>query len=489
MINAPVRPGDVLAGKYRVERLLGTGAVGIVVAALHVELDQRVAVKFMRSAHHVTADVRARFLREARAAVRLRSQHVARVFDVGTLESGAPYIVMEFLEGRDLAALLRESGSLSLDDAVEYVLQTCEAVGEAHAVGIVHRDLKPANLFVTQDVSGAACIKVLDFGISKISGVELALTEDDQQLGTPYYMSPEQMSSPKDVDARSDLWALGVLLYELIAGQTPFHAETLAEFYGRMLAAKPTPLHQRRSGVPPALDAVIQRCLMHDREQRWSDVAAFAGALAPHAPLRARGYPERVSRVLNMRRSSLSGATDAPGPRRTDASPPSPSAGAERSLEPRPRDSVAKTALTTSWPSGALPPFGALLSKPRYWAPLLLGGAFVAGAALAVIASERQDGARSPAPTEPPAAAFGAPSAAPSAPVEPQAPPSAPASHDASAKAQPEPTSPSPAPAPAPAMTATLKPKTTKPPLRAKPPAKAAPTPRHEPTFSYDERR
>ncbi|WP_438042334.1 serine/threonine-protein kinase [Sorangium sp. So ce128] len=482
MINAPVRAGDVVAGKYRVERLLGAGAVGVVVAAVHVELGQRVAVKFMRSAHHVSADARARFLREARAAVRLRSQHVARVFDVGTLESGAPYIVMEFLEGRDLAALLKESGCLSLDDAVEYVLQTCEAVGEAHAAGIVHRDLKPANLFVTEDVSGAPCIKVLDFGISKISGAELALTEDDEQLGTPYYMSPEQMSSPKDVDARSDLWALGVLLYELIAGQTPFHAETLAEFYGRMLAAKPTPLHERRSDVPPEIDAVIQRCMMHEREQRWNDVAAFAGALAPHAPLRARGYPERVWRVLNMSRSSSPGARDAPEPRRVAASSPPASAGAAGSIAPRPPDAMADTAPTASWRHGALSAFEVLLSKPRYWAPLLLGGAFFAGAALAVIAwGGRQEGARSPAPTGPPAASFGALNAAPSAPVEPPAPPSAPASPDASAKAQAEPTSPSPA------ATAALK--ATKPSLRAKPPAKDLLTPKPEPAFSYDERR
>ncbi|WP_437298463.1 serine/threonine-protein kinase [Sorangium sp. So ce426] len=486
MIEAPVRPGDVVAGKYRVERLLGAGAVGVVVAAVHVELGQRVAVKFMRSAQHATADARARFLREARAAVRLRSQHVARVFDVGALESGAPYIVMEFLEGRDLAALLKESGCLSLDDAVEYVLQTCEAVGEAHAAGIVHRDLKPANLFVTQDVSGAPCIKVLDFGISKISGAELALTDDDQQLGTPYYMSPEQMSSPKDVDPRSDVWALGVLLYELIAGQTPFHAETMAEFYWRMLAAKPTPLHERRSDVPPEIDAVIQRCLMHDREQRWSDVAAFAGALAPHAAARAPSYPERVSRVLSMSRSSSPGARDTPEPRRVEASSPPASAGAARSIAPRPPDAMAEAAPAAPWPYRALSPFVVLMSKPRNRAPLLLGGAFFAGAAVAVIAWGGQDGggqerARSPAPTDRPAASFGAPNAAPSAPVAPQAPPSAPASPAASAEAQAEPTSPSPA--------ATATRKATKPAPRAKPPAKDVLAPKPEPAFSYDERR
>ncbi|WP_437593516.1 serine/threonine-protein kinase [Sorangium sp. So ce1000] len=529
MTNAPVQPGDLLAGKYRVERVLGAGTMGVVVAATHVDLGQPVAVKFMRSAQHVAGDARERFLREARALVRLRSQHVARVFDVGALEDGAPYIVMEFLEGRDLAALLKGSGSLSIDDAVEYVLQTCEAVGEAHAAGIVHRDLKPANLFVTKDVSGSPCIKVLDFGISKVSGADLALTDDDETLGTPYYMSPEQMSSSKDVDARSDVWALGILLYELIAGQTPFHSKTLAEFYGRILAAQPTPLRERRSDVPPELDAVIQRCLTHDREQRWSDVAAFASALAPLAPARARGYPERVSRVLAMQRLSSSGprlsspgSKDELGARRVESFPPPASgrwsvlprnsaasldrnsrptpasAAAAEAPAPLPQNSGAETALTLSPHRSTSSSFEVLRAKPRRRGLLFLASAFVVGAALAALVGRRHEGAPPPALAGSPAAAFGAPpppdaappppdaappppDAAPSTPVEPQAPPSTIASHVASAKAQAEPTSPS--------ATATAARKATKPPLQTKPPANGPPTPKPEPTFSYDERR
>jgi eukaryotic-like serine/threonine-protein kinase len=296
MTDAPVHPGDILAGKYRVDRVLGKGNMGVVVAATHVDLGQRVALKFMLSGQGQSREHRERFLREARAAVRLRSQHVARVIDVGTLENDAPYIVMEFLEGGDLAAVLKEQGPLSFADAVEYVLQTCEAAGEAHAAGIVHRDLKPANLFLTVDVGGAPCIKVLDFGISKVAGTELTLT--DQALGSPMYMSPEQMNSSKHIDARSDVWSLGTILYKLVAGQAPYQADTVEQLCMRVLLGQPTPLAEFRSDAPPGLEAVILRCLQRDRDQRMRNVAELAAALAPYAPARARAYPERVARAL-----------------------------------------------------------------------------------------------------------------------------------------------------------------------------------------------
>src|SRR5829696_2386345 len=210
--DAPVSPGDILAGKYRVERILGAGNMGVVVAATNIALEQLVALKFMLPGKAPNPQQHERFLREARAAARLRSQHVAHVLDMGTLENGAPYTVMEFLEGQDLAAVLAERGPLPVEEAVEYVLQVCEAVGEAHAAGIVHRDLKPANLFLTGDVSGSPCVKVLDFGISKLSGA-LTLTQEKQAFGSPLYMSPEQMNAFKLVDARGDIWALGVILY------------------------------------------------------------------------------------------------------------------------------------------------------------------------------------------------------------------------------------------------------------------------------------
>src|SRR5689334_6553526 len=225
MINvsspSPVLPGQMLAGKYRVERILGTGGMGVVVAAKHVELNILVAIKFLLP--HVLSNQTAvaRFAREARAAVRIKSEHVARVSDVGTLESGAPYMVMEYLDGGDLSAWLKERGALPVEQAVEFVLQASEAIAEAHALGIVHRDLKPSNLFVTRRRDGSMTVKVLDVGISKTTSIDAAamdMTATTAVMGSPLYMSPEQLQSSKDVDARSDIWSLGIILYELLAG-------------------------------------------------------------------------------------------------------------------------------------------------------------------------------------------------------------------------------------------------------------------------------
>lgn len=293
-----VRPGTILARKYRVERVLGQGAMGVVVAARHLELGQLVALKQLVTGHVVSHEQRERFLREARAAVQLRSHHVARVLDVGADENDAPYIVMEFLEGQDLLALLKARGPLPFVDTVEYVLQTCEAVAEAHAAGIVHRDLKPANLFLTVDVGGAPCIKVLDFGISKLASSEVALTHEAQMLGSPLYMSPEQMNAPLTVDARADIWALGIILYQLVANKTPFHAQTVQMVCAKVIGDEPTPLSAYRPDAPAGFEMVIRRCLAKPRDMRFRDVAELAEALAPYASPRARVYVERVARAL-----------------------------------------------------------------------------------------------------------------------------------------------------------------------------------------------
>jgi eukaryotic-like serine/threonine-protein kinase len=302
---AGVQPGQILLGKYRVERVLGVGGMGVVVAATHVNLEERVAIKFLLPDALTSEDTVARFLREARAAVRIKSEHVARVTDVGTLENGAPYMIMEYLDGSDLAVHTQRRGALPIEDAVEYVLQACEAIAEAHALGIVHRDLKPANLFVATRADGTPSVKVLDFGISKVSGVagasgrDLGMTKTSTIMGSPLYMSPEQMASTRDVDARTDIWALGTILYELLTGKVPFNADTITQLCTMILQQPPPPLRNLRPDAPQGLQDIIQRCLAKDRNQRYQNIAEFASALAPYAPRRARISIERVGRVID----------------------------------------------------------------------------------------------------------------------------------------------------------------------------------------------
>ena len=300
---APVQQGDVLAGKYRVDRVLGAGGMGVVVAATHTHLGQRVALKFLLPELAGRPDILARFDREARAAVKIQSEHVARVLDTGVLENGAPYMVMEYLEGSDLAQLIQQRGRLDGQEAIEYVLQACEALAEAHVAGIVHRDLKPANLFLTRRADGSPCVKVLDFGISKATllgdgPAGAPLTQTSAMMGSPKYMSPEQLKSSRDVDARTDIWALGVVLFELLTGETAFQAPTMPELCISILQAPPQPLRHKRPDAPPGVEAVINRCLEKDPARRFASVAELAFALGEFAPPRARVSIERVARIL-----------------------------------------------------------------------------------------------------------------------------------------------------------------------------------------------
>jgi eukaryotic-like serine/threonine-protein kinase len=307
-----VQPGDVLAGKYRVERVLGAGGMGVVVAARHLELDEHVAIKFLLPEALLHPEAKARFAREARAAVRIKSEHVARVSDVGTLENGAPYIVMEYLEGGDLSAWLKQRGPLSIEQAVEFVLQACEAIAEAHGLGIVHRDLKPANLFVIMRADGILSVKVLDFGISKTTGFGAAggdagMTKSATVMGSPLYMSPEQLRSARDVDVRTDVWSLGVILYELLTGATPFTGQGIGDLAANVLMTPPTPLRSFRPDVPKGLETVIVRCLEKDRDRRFGNVADMCFALADFAPKRARGSVERIARLVQTAGQASSG--------------------------------------------------------------------------------------------------------------------------------------------------------------------------------------
>jgi eukaryotic-like serine/threonine-protein kinase len=299
LVSAPVREGDLLAGKYRVERVLGAGGMGVVVAARHIELDQLVAIKFVRDEAIASEDAVQRFLREARAAVKLKSEHVARVLDVGKLESGAPYMVMEYLEGSDLGKVLTDHGPSSVDAAADWILQACEAVAEAHAAGIVHRDLKPENLFLARSVGGGQKIKVLDFGVSKAmaggaSGEMSGLTRTRAMLGSPLYMAPEQMRSSRDVDARADVWALGVVLFQLLTNRYPFEAETMPELCLRVVTEPPLSLASLRPDVPPGIVSVIERCLEKDATKRYANAAELASALEPFVLPASRVLAERA---------------------------------------------------------------------------------------------------------------------------------------------------------------------------------------------------
>jgi serine/threonine-protein kinase len=303
--ESPVREGDVLAGKYRVERILGVGGMGVVVAAMHTELEQRVALKFLLPSAAQNPAVVARFSREARAAAKIKSEHVARVSDVGTMDSGLPYIVMEYLDGYDLGQALDQHGRLVASMAVDYVLQACEAIAEAHAAGFVHRDLKPSNLFLAHRADGSDIIKVLDFGISKAviaddpSSVKPGqLTRTTDIFGSPMYMSPEQLKSSRDVDPRADIWAIGVILYELVSGKSPFDRPTVAETFGAILYETPERLRKLQPDCPEGLEAAIFRCFEKNAAARFQNVAELAKAILPFADLATRHTVERTSRVL-----------------------------------------------------------------------------------------------------------------------------------------------------------------------------------------------
>jgi eukaryotic-like serine/threonine-protein kinase len=291
--------GVVVQGKYRIDRVLGAGGMGTVVAATHLGLRHPVAIKLLAAEVAHEPEVLARFLREAQAAARLTGEHVARVLDVGALDDGTPFLVMEYLDGLDLGALIARRGRLPAGQVVDYALQACAALAEAHAAGVVHRDIKPANLFVTERADGTPLVKVLDFGISKlIAAGDVGVTRTRAILGTPAYMSPEQMRSSRDVDGRADLWALGVVLFECLAGRRPFDADT---FSGLCLQAAIEPTPRLGVALPSGLERIVDRCLEKAADARFASAAALAAALAPFAgdPRAAAVLVERCARIAD----------------------------------------------------------------------------------------------------------------------------------------------------------------------------------------------
>lgn len=288
--------GSVVAGKFRIERVLAEGGMGVIFAATHLQLDQPVAMKFLRREVGATADTLARFDREAKAAAQLKSEHVARVLDVGVAEDGTPYIVMEYLEGLNLNEVLEIMGSMEVSSVAEYGIQTCEGLAEAHARGIVHRDIKPDNLFLVERSGGWRTIKILDFGISKFGLPSAQNIATGIIMGSPCYMSPEQLRSTATVDHRTDIWSLGATLYELLTGKAAFDpALSLPELVEAILHQPSTPVRDLRPEVPASLAAVVDRCLAKDREGRFRSAAELAKALLPFAPARASGLAERAA--------------------------------------------------------------------------------------------------------------------------------------------------------------------------------------------------
>jgi serine/threonine-protein kinase len=274
--------------------------MGFVVEATHLQLEERVALKFLRRSAMSMPDVVSRFAQEARAAVRLKSEHVARIIDVGSREDGTPFMVMEYLDGADLGQVVARDGPLRVQDAVEYVIQACEGVGEAHARGIVHRDIKPENLFLVTRDDGWKLVKVLDFGISKAAltgkSPELLGHETKSLMGSPFYMSPEQLRSTRSVDHRADIWSMGVVLFELLTGTVPFDTDrTFTELVADILETPHRRLRLFRRDAPPELEKIVDRCLEKDRTLRFQNCAELAIALLPFAPRRSRVTAERTT--------------------------------------------------------------------------------------------------------------------------------------------------------------------------------------------------
>ncbi len=396
--------------------------MGYVVAARHLQLGQMVALKFMRT-EVCTPEYKSRFLREARNTVRLKSKHVSRVLDVGALDGGSPYMVMEYLEGTDLSDLLHKRGPLPVQDACEYILQACEAIAEDHGHVIVHRDLKPANLFLTKGQSGEPVVKVLDFGVSKV--IELGIEDDTNPggrprprpddsvvtrasdlLGSPSYMAPEQIISARDADARSDIWSLGVILFRLISGKAPFHATSLGELIQGIVHGPIPNLRDAMPDLPQGLEHVVARCLERERANRLGDVIELARMLAPYAGPVATPSLERIA--------ILGPALVASVP------PPQPSVPSFNS------SSAARSAWTSppmSSPTGMAP------DKPDIspQTAALWGGVFVVMLAASMFLVVTFLGHRSPPPVEP-TAATALTAEPPAPPPDPTAMPAAPPS-------------------------------------------------------------
>lgn len=302
--------GELIGGKFRITESLGQGGMGVVLGGEHVDLRQAVAIKVMRPALAKEPDALARFLREARAAASIKSRHAVRIHDVGTTGAGVPYMVMERLHGIGVDALLAEQGMLAIPQAVQIIMGAAEAIAEANGLGIVHRDVKPSNLFLADDPAGSPVVKVLDFGISKRVTVEdgrdsASLTAPQTLLGSPQYMSPEQLRDPRSVDERTDVWGLGVTLYELVTGRMPFECDSIPELCALIFNSTPARADTLRRQVPAGLSDVIELCLVKRPQDRLASAAALIAKLEPFG---RDGVAEEESRTLPAAREGGQGS-------------------------------------------------------------------------------------------------------------------------------------------------------------------------------------
>ncbi len=297
MFASPVQEGELVADRYRVGRILGQGGMGVVVQAADVELHRPVAIKFLLSDRLRHEDAFQRFKREARAMAQIASEYAVRVYDSGRLAQGEPFIVMEWLNGQDLDAQLESTGPLPVEQAVDFALQACEGLAVAHAHGIVHRDIKPGNLFVEQRSDGTRRLKLLDFGLAKPLVGE-SVTASEHVLGSPAYMSPEQIRAPRSVDTRSDIWSLGAVLFEAMTGKRPFQGDNALAICAAIISTEPVLPDEGPQTIPEGLRAVVLRCLAREQNDRFADVAELADALAPFGGPSAASVPARTRCIL-----------------------------------------------------------------------------------------------------------------------------------------------------------------------------------------------
>ena len=425
-----IKPGDVIDNKYQVVRVLGRGGMGLVLEAIHLRLQEPVALKFMNAETVANPEAAARFTREARAAARLKGEHICRVLDMGETVGGDRYIVIEYLEGMDLSQVLRRRGPLPYAEAVDYILQACEAMAEAHAAGIVHRDLKPANLFLTTGTDGEASIKVLDFGISKVLDADTAsaMTTTRALMGSPLYMAPEQLVSAKDVDQRTDIWALATVLYRLVSGKTPFFGDSLPEVVAQVLHTDPPLLSSLVPDVPAGLDEALARALAKAPAERYATVAELAADLAAVLPQSSHRAVRSAAVLKRPRRPSTAQGTSPP--------PIAESSSLDvilETLDVIPADPLFVPEPNSSLELSAEPPRrrGGLR-----WVIPAVGGAAVAAVAFYVYQARAGD----PAPTAPAPVAIEAPAPDPTpAPTpEPAPPPTELAGSDVDVEPEPE---------------------------------------------------